>query len=210
MASMKRFFLLLIPPIFINFYLLFIKSLFSSKLFDGDDHFFKYYLAQSKIYFEYGVGSSTKYALLYSSTYVYSVDTSKEWLSKYTELNSNRFIGYWVDLGPLREWGSPIGFSKHFNFDEYVSILWDKCVFKPDLVLIDGRFRVACFLKTILESELGTKIIFDDYVHRPQYHIVEEILKVSQFSKRQALFIVSDFDRIKAENMLEKFKFVIG
>ena len=47
---------------------------------------------------------------------------------------------------------------------------------KPDLILIDGRFRIATFLACCL-SFPGSTILFDDYLNRESYHAVENIVK---------------------------------
>jgi hypothetical protein len=44
---------------------------------------------------------------------------------------------------------------------------WRRGAVKPDLVLIDGRFRLACFLHPLLAAAPGTPILFDDYTNRP-------------------------------------------
>ena len=36
----------------------------------------------------------------------------------------------------------------------------------PDLILIDGRFRVCCFLSSLKYGNVGTKILFDDYLFK--------------------------------------------
>ncbi len=41
-----------------------------------------------------------------------------------------------------------------------------------DLVLIDGRFRVACALKCFLHVGSDCVVAFDDYLDRPHYHVV--------------------------------------
>jgi len=43
-----------------------------------------------------------------------------------------------------------------------------------DLILIDGRFRVACALNLFDQIENNTTIIFDDFLNRKNYHVVLE------------------------------------
>ena len=43
---------------------------------------------------------------------------------------------------------------------------------KIDLILIDGRFRVSCCLKCFDIINENTHILFDDFMNRPEYHIV--------------------------------------
>lgn len=61
----------------------------------------------------------------------------------------------------------------------------------PDLVLIDGRFRVFCFLTAIKLAPFGTKILYDDYTNRPFNHEVEDFYQKIDVCGRQALFEVS-------------------
>ena len=43
---------------------------------------------------------------------------------------------------------------------------------KINLILIDGRFRVACCLKCFDVINDNCYILFDDFLYRPEYHIV--------------------------------------
>src|SRR5699024_4064786 len=104
-------------------------------------------------------------------------------------------------------------YTKMDNFDSYFNWIW-KQKEKPDVVLIDGRFRVACFLTSVLYANPNTKIIFDDYTDRTYYHIVETVLpkKDLNFNTRQALFIVphlTNEQRATALSLLDNFKFVM-
>lgn len=47
-----------------------------------------------------------------------------------------------------------------------------------DLVLIDGRFRVACCLKCYDIIKDNCLIAFDDFLDRPHYHIVLEYFDI--------------------------------
>ena len=69
----------------------------------------------------------------------------------------------------------------------------------PDTVLIDGRFRVCCFLTAIKYANENTKIIFDDYNNRPYYHVIEKFIKKEQTCGRQALFIVKNKNDINID-----------
>ncbi|WP_054106013.1 hypothetical protein [Novosphingobium sp. AAP83] len=65
----------------------------------------------------------------------------------------------------------------------------------PDLVLVDGRFRRACALKTALEAgqhAASAELLFDDYFDtgREHYHVVEEILGAPQRIGRSAIFSI--------------------
>jgi hypothetical protein len=40
-------------------------------------------------------------------------------------------------------------------------------------VLIDGRFRAACFLTVLFRATRPVTVYFDDYTDRPGYHDIE-------------------------------------
>ena len=186
----------------------------NSILFDGDDSLFKNLILDVKTYFEYGCGKSTEYMYKKSNASIFSVDTSKAWAAKTLNLskdsNNDRLNVKWIDVGDVADWGYPISFEKKQNFVKYANWFWNLGL-KPDLVVIDGRFRILCFLTTIKFATIGTKIIFDDYTNRPFYHIVEEFLKIKDTCGRQALFEVDKRSKkLIDESVISEFKNVIG
>lgn len=183
-------------------------------LFDGKNNsrLFQRLLATSEIYAEYGCGLSTQYVLDNTTIPVLSVDSSNEWveLVKIRSKNSQRLNIHCADVGEVGDWGRPISYQKRANFHEYTDWVWEQSI-TPDTVLIDGRFRVACFLTCLLKAPKGTKIIFDDYTNRPEYHLVEEFLYVKETCGRQALFITDTQieDQTKISTLLEQFRYVM-
>ena len=166
------------------------KSKDEKILFDGDDYLFKRYLKNCNIYFEYGVGDSTIWVLKNTSSRIISVDTDKNWINKInTSKNKNRIDINWINLGEVENW----------SFNQ-----------KADVILIDGRFRVASFLFSLINAKEGSIIIFDDYINRCHYHVVEEILEIYNKCGRQAVFKVPKvFNKQLAEELLQKFIYVI-
>ena len=206
--------LFLIFLIRIRYKILFFSRKLRGKIFDGHDLLFKASIKDTSVYAEYGVGESTIWTFKNTKCKIIAVDSSQEWLEKIkfkTSLRntSNRIDFNWVDLGPLSNWGKPSSYAKRENIKTYLNYIWQQSL-KPSLVLIDGRFRVACFLTCLLRANSGTKLIFDDYVNRPYYHIIEEIIEPTQLSPRQALFIVPvNIDKIRVQKYLEKFLLVM-
>ena len=178
-------------------------------LFDGDDNLFKQYLKDCNIYFEYGVGISTRWVIENSNSQIIAVDTDKDWIDFVNiEVDCDRAKLIWVNLGGLTKWGRPNSYEYRDNFIDYVRGVWG---FKKqaDIILIDGRFRVACFLYSLLHSKVGSIIIFDDYFNRPWYHIIEEILPSYNRCGRQAFFKVPKFYNKKLTKiLLNKFLYV--
>lgn len=180
-------------------------------LFDGSGELFIEALANATVYGEYGCGLSTIFVSNNSRAIIHSVDTSNEWINRtFRQMENIDLLELrHVDVGPLGDWGFPLSYEKRENFQAYMMSPWERLQ-SPDMVLIDGRFRVACFLTTMLRARPGTAVIFDDYPERPPYHLVEELVKPDRVNARQARFTVpSDLDRPAAEHLLNKFEYVL-
>ncbi|VXA86099.1 conserved hypothetical protein [Acinetobacter sp. 8I-beige] len=213
-AFIFRLFRAFTPPIMFNFIMKLIDKSQSS-LFDGEQNalLFKKYIQDCRVYGEYGCGLSTNYVLKNTNCFVIATDSSSEWVElveKRANFSKKLDINY-IDVGVVGDWGRPIDYKKRENFKDYTDQLWGRNL-KPDLVLIDGRFRVACFLTCLLKAPIGTVIIFDDYINRPQYHIVESFACLTEFSGRQAVFIKQALTQdqvVGVQNMLDKFRYVM-
>ena len=184
----------------------------NNRLFDGSDEMFKRHVTDIKTYGEYGVGLSTKWILRETDAIAHSVDTDLGWVTL-VQLecdNTKRLNAQFCDVGRVQDWGWPTDYAKRNNFSTYTRAWWADGV-RPDLVLVDGRFRVCCFLTSLKYAEPTTKIIFDDYFNRPQYHLVEEYLKPVEKCNRQALFIKpsdTDLDMAALDRAIDQFQFV--
>lgn len=217
---MKNLFVLLLPPILFKIYRFFRfykrrKYLNDpNTLFGGHDRLFKEIIEKVKVYGEYGCGKSTNWVLANTSANVLAVDTSDEWVNKVRSENienNNRLNIHFSNLGEVGEWGYPESYDKTSSFSDYTDFLWRQ-IERPDIVLIDGRFRVCCFLTTLKFATEGTKIIFDDYVNRPKYHIVEKYIPRMREFGCQCLFIVPRKDQIdfkELESDISNFRYVM-
>ena len=134
----------------------------------------------------------------------------RQWINKViADKTGPRIDAQWVDLGALGDWGRPLTYEHRDNFVHYVRSPWVRSA-TPDVVLIDGRFRVCCFLTCLLQAKQDTILVFDDYIDRPHYHIVEELLPPFEWCGRQAIFSVSpDFDRQRATALADRFLYVM-
>jgi len=201
---LKKIIMSLIPPIFIWLH----RKAFSNEgnpniLFDGDDGLFKRVLKQANRYGEYGCGKSTKWVLNNTSSNVIAVDTSQQWVDEVVadnKANNERLVIKHVDLGAVGKWGNPIDFSKHLCFGEYTNFMWQQDT-KPNVVLVDGRFRVCCFLTSLKYADEGTCILFDDYTTRPKYHVVEKYVERVEECGRQCLFVVPSAEKIDFDSL---------
>ena len=199
----------LIPPLFSIIYTRLIqarKKQYKNNpdiLFSGDDAMFKELLRNANVYGEYGCGKSTIWALNNTSAKVVAVDTSEYWIEVVRSANPNNNyklnIGH-ADCGELGEFGRPIGFNARESFHIYTDYLWQQPD-EPDVVLVDGRFRVCCFLTSLKFGREGARLVFDDYTNRPDYHVIEKYVSRVKECGRQCLFLVPpkieiDFDEL--------------
>jgi len=183
-------------------------------LFSGDDALFKDEVKKVDVYGEYGCGKSTKWVLNNTSASVIAVDTSVEWVDAVridNQRNNDRLDIHHSNLGDVGEWGRPLSYQRKDDFSDYTDYIWkqDKT---PKLVMIDGRFRVCCFLTSLKFAEEGTKIIFDDYTNRRQYHVVEKYVRRVKECGRQCMFIVplkSEIDMDELDRDIVSFRLVM-
>lgn len=212
---LKKILKSLVPPIFgMIYHKVRNHNETENQLFDGDDALFKDEVKGIYLYGEYGCGNSTKWILKNTSAKIISVDTSGEWVKVVEGDNSKsneRLNIHHSDLGDVGSWGRPKSYIRSENFSDYTDYLWNQPE-KPSLVLIDGRFRVCCFLTTLKYAKEGTRILFDDYTNRPHYHFVEKYVQRSKECGRQCLFMVPSKNSIDVKDLekdIEYFRYVM-
>lgn len=156
----------------------------------------------SRCYMEYGAGGSTVYACTVAQVpTVISVDSSGAWrdqvLAAVSSAPSKIHLQF-VDLGQVGDFGRPTSRDRVEDYWRYMVAPWlvarsEQLV--PDTILIDGRFRVASFLYSVLSSRPGTVILFDDYHDRPQYWAVEKFCPLRERCGRMGVFSVNVIPR---------------
>lgn len=145
----------------------------------NDLNMFYKYLKNSNYYFEYGSGGSTYQSSIHNNIKkIYSVESCLEYHLKLKELCENKdkisFIYNEMDVTP-NTWGhSGINATdeQKINYSNHIRKLSKLEQEQIDLILIDGRFRVSCCLKCFDIINENTHILFDDFMNRPEYHIV--------------------------------------
>ena len=182
-------------------------------LFDGDDAMFKQVAASACTYGEYGCGASTVWMAHHSECLILSVDSSEAWLGTVRQKLGAvaRVHLHHAELGAIGNWGRPVSYERGDNFADYTDWIWAQDAL-PDVVLVDGRFRVCCFLTCLLNASKGTQILFDDYTDRPHYHFVERFLAPARTCGRQALFSApghAEVDGVELRKAIDQFRFVM-
>jgi hypothetical protein len=130
---------------------------------------------RASVILEYGSGGSTVLAAQLGKRVV-SVESDKAWadrLAAHLQPYPNARVLH-VNIGPTEKWGMPSVPRFHGLFHHYPLAVWDlPDLGEPDVVLIDGRFRLACMAAVLLRARRPTTVLFHDYARRPEYHRVE-------------------------------------
>lgn len=152
------------------------------------------YYESSKVILEYGSGGSTQMAAEMSGKYILSVESDRDWaINLQHEIDAAALpsptIVWHVDIGATGEWGRPKDDGARERFHRYPMAVWDQPFFRhPDVILIDGRFRSACLAAACLRITKPVTVLFDDYVNRPKYHMVERLATPVETVGRMAVF----------------------
>jgi hypothetical protein len=166
-------------------------------------------------YVEFGSGGSTVLASQTVSGSVTSVDSSTEWLSSVeTACRENKSKVsprcFFVDIGPIGDWGGPTDRSTRDRWPSYHCAVWKDIPTSrdADLYLIDGRFRVACFLQSLLHAKRNALFAIHDFTSREEYHPIKQFTReVARANELSAFLRNDDFDYIECSKVLSKFEY---
>jgi hypothetical protein len=169
----------------------------------GDPHLFSGELAAMnrimrdghRRYQEFGVGGSTVLAIRGGLESVVAVDSDPDWVDaalRHPEIAAAIRVGRadirHADIGPVAQWGYPSDPGHIRSWPAYIGTAWDVWAQRnemPDLIFVDGRFRVACCLSVILVAEANPDLtreirvlLHDVGPERPYYDEVLEFFDV--------------------------------
>lgn len=146
---------------------------------------------------EYGAGGSTLIAAEAEGKTIFSVESDAEWLAKMQAYfamypPTSRVHLHHGDIGPTKGWGYPVDSGHMSDWPNYPISVWDLPEFlHPDVVLIDGRFRIACFLTTLFRIRQPVTLLWDDYTSRPDYFEIESLVRPVALIGRMARFEIT-------------------
>lgn len=154
------------------------------------NNYFKKLLKISKFYFEYGSGSSTLLARKLNKKFI-SIETDKSFYSFMRNKGISQII--YSDIGPTKYYSIPIlplflireKIKKYANQINLTNISHQ---FIPDLILIDGRFRVYVAIQVIIFCVKNVRqnkitIIIDDFKFRKEYHKLKKLIKIKSVGR---------------------------
>ncbi len=161
---------------------------------DAERNLFRKSLKAAKCYFEFGCGGSTVWAVR-EGLVVKGVESDARWVNALRDKLGPDCQVEAVDIGQTGKWGMPVGNDSAERFPDYSQAI-DKHTTAFDLILVDGRFRVACTLKAILhilehsDEPQNARVFLHDFWNRPQYHAVLEFLEEIERVDTAGLFKV--------------------
>ena len=162
----------------------------------NDKNLFYKYLDNTTVYFEYGSGGSTYQASIRKNIKtIYSVEGDSIWhekLKKIVEHPNVIYIYNEMDAKP-NNWSNPgenATNAQKINYSNRIIELSKEEKDNIDLVLIDGRFRVACCLKCYDSISDHCFIVFDDFLDRPHYHVVLDYFDIIEKTQDNRLSIL--------------------
>jgi hypothetical protein len=185
----------------------------------NDKPMFYKYLDTIKVYFEYGSGGSTYQATIRPNiSKIYSVESDIVWQNKVkqvTQLQEStkdiRYIFNEMDT-PQNKWGFPGTNAtdiQKINYSNHIRNLNKNQQLEIDLVLIDGRFRVACCLKCFDVIRKDCLIAFDDFLNRKHYHIVLDYFDiVDKTSDNRMVVLKKKINVSVPQEMIRKYELI--
>ena len=166
---------------------------------------FLQFMKPENIYFEFGSGGSTNIASYYKLK-TYSVESDARWHEKLKNSGIKaEFIT--VDLNATDNFGHPGPGTTIEDYKKYIQAY--KSEYNVDIILIDGRFRVACALDIFSKIRNDTIVLFHDYTSRKQYHIIEKYyIKVKTWNELALFFRNPHITSIPIDVYILLFKYL--
>lgn len=167
-----------------------------------------------KNYLEFGSGGSTFLVLMNTNIEnITSVESDPKWISHLEkwefikQAEQKRLKFKYINTGEVGFLGIPKDLSVKELYPDYSSKIFAENT-NFDLVFIDGRFRVACALQTILNCNQNTKILMHDFNNREEYHCILKYLDILDTMDTMSLFrIKNNIDKEELHKDYEDYKY---
>jgi hypothetical protein len=163
---------------------------------------------------EYGCGGSTVFMSSQGHCQISTIESDPAWLSKVESeplvqdaVANGRVVLCHAYVGPTGPWGAPSDDSCKHLWPRYSELPWARRS-DYDLILIDGRFRVACALQAVLRASTRTLIVVHDFWNRPKYHVVLPFLEWKESCQSTGVFTKRrDADAAAAQALLDNYRY---
>lgn len=176
-----------------------------------DKLLFYKYLDKATHYMEFGSGGSTYQASIRPNIKsICTVESDLKWIQKLQTNITHPCIQYnYIDIKAIpNSWGYPGKDCKPDSMKKYSDI---KVRSDTDFILIDGRFRVACCLKLIGQINENCIVVFDDFLDRPQYHIVLDYFTIIEQTDNKSLVVLQwKVGSVPSLELIAKYECISG
>lgn len=133
---------------------------------------------------EFGAGGSTTLGIKLGLSRLISVEADAAWIARIRADDAaaraeedRRLTLVHADIGPIAALGGPKARGPREKWPNYARAPWQHVnADRLDLVVVDGRFRVACIMETALRVSHRSVIAIHDFWNRPEYHAVLEFI----------------------------------
>lgn len=150
----------------------------------------------ARVILEYGSGGSTVVAAEMAGKHITSIESDrkwarmmKRWFAENPPADKTEVNVIWSNIGPTRAWGQPKDDSDWQKYPNYPLGVWQREGFRhPDVVLVDGRFRIGCVLATLYNITRPVTLMIDDYARRSWMQKVEEFTGPARRVGRMGMF----------------------
>jgi protein O-GlcNAc transferase len=179
--------------------------------------FLKEHMLKAESYLEFGSGRSTSLAAsIKSIRHIASVESDPQFVRDHVlshpeiqhAVTANRLSFCYVRIGPTGMWGHPRDKTEFHMWPNYP--LGQLQARSWNLILVDGRFRVACCLAAGLESPRDIPILLHDF-YRPEYHYVLNFMeRVAQVDTLIQLRLRPNVSRRAVQAAIKKYQYIPG
>ena len=183
----------------------------------NDTKLFYEILKDSKYYFEYGSGGSTCQAASYNNIRtIHSVESDPEWYNEVCKKiqKTKQITLMYRHLNTVSNtWGYPGKDCLIEDAKEYsraIRSLSETETKRLDMILIDGRFRVACCLNCFDMISEDCQIVFDDFLNRPHYHEVLNYYDIVRKTEDNVMVVLKKKTNVDSpsKKLLERFEVI--
>lgn len=161
-----------------------------------DDNAVQQRLIRAKVFLQYSCAAYTQDACAKTNIQkVIAVESNKALSDSVFQsvIQKEKLHMVYANLGEVNAEGKPNNAEKFKNFHTFMVLPWalaDKYLVTPDTILINGPFKVACFLYSLICAEEGAVILFNDFFKNPAYEIVRNYCALEKRHGDMAEFIV--------------------
>lgn len=151
-----------------------------------DQAMLRSYAEKATSVLEFGIGGSTGIFAEYEHLHLTGIDSHPDWIAhcnadpRIAALEAKGQLSlHHVDIGPVREWGFPADPATARKWPRYSLDIWQKLGSQePDMVFVDGRFRLSCALQSLLRLPDLKYLSMHDFWNREHYFPILDFVTV--------------------------------